>query len=64
MRDHTKLRGFELADEQAVLDYRMTTPFPREKLYGLNQVDKLKLKGCQDSSCFGLQPINLKGYQI
>jgi len=35
MRDHTKLRAFELADEIAVLVYRVTAGFPREELYGL-----------------------------
>jgi four helix bundle protein len=35
MRDHTKLRAFELADEVALLVYRLTTSFPREELYGL-----------------------------
>ncbi len=35
MRDHTKLRAFELADEVAVLVYRVTAEFPREELYGL-----------------------------
>ena len=35
MRDHTKLRAFELADKVAVLAYRLTTAFPREELYGL-----------------------------
>ena len=35
MRDHTKLRTFELADELALLVYRATTRFPREELYGL-----------------------------
>ncbi|MCD4716464.1 MAG: four helix bundle protein [Desulfobacterales bacterium] len=35
MRDHTKLRAFELADEVAVLIYRVTAKFPREELYGL-----------------------------
>jgi len=35
MRDHTKLRAFELADEVAVLVYQVTTGFPREELYGL-----------------------------
>ena len=35
MRDHMKLRAFELADEVAVLVYRMTAEFPREELYGL-----------------------------
>ena len=35
MRDHTKLRAFELADEIAVLVYRVTAEFPKEELYGL-----------------------------
>ncbi len=35
MRDHTKLRAFELADEVAVLIYRATRRFPREEMYGL-----------------------------
>ena len=35
MRDHKKLRAFELADEVAVLVYRVTAGFPREELYGL-----------------------------
>jgi four helix bundle protein len=35
MRDHTKLRAFELADEVAVSVYRMTAAFPKEELYGL-----------------------------
>jgi len=35
MRDHTKLRAFELADEVAVMIYRVTAKFPREEIYGL-----------------------------
>ncbi len=35
MRDHTKLRAFELADEVVLLVYRETRKFPREELYGL-----------------------------
>ncbi|MBW1644060.1 MAG: four helix bundle protein [Deltaproteobacteria bacterium] len=35
MRDHTKIRAFELADEVAVLIYRATAGFQREELYGL-----------------------------
>jgi four helix bundle protein len=35
MRDHTKLRAFELADEVAVFVYRVTAGFPRKELYGL-----------------------------
>jgi len=35
MRDHTKLRAFELADELAILIYRGTAKFPKEEMYGL-----------------------------
>jgi len=35
MRDHTKLRAFELADEVALLIYRATMEFPKEETYGL-----------------------------
>ncbi|MBW1671368.1 MAG: four helix bundle protein [Deltaproteobacteria bacterium] len=35
MRDHIKLRAFELADEVAVLVYRVTAGFPKEEMYGL-----------------------------
>ena len=35
MRDHTKLRAFELADEVALLIYEVTAGFPKEEVYGL-----------------------------
>jgi four helix bundle protein len=35
MRNHKRLRAFELADEVAVLVYRVTAKFPEEELYGL-----------------------------
>jgi four helix bundle protein len=35
MRDHTKLRAFELADEAVLLIYRTTREFPKEEVYGL-----------------------------
>jgi hypothetical protein len=35
MRDHAKLRAFELADEVVLLIYRVTRKFPKEEIYGL-----------------------------
>lgn len=35
MRDHTKLRAFELADEIALLTYKHTTDFPKHEQFGL-----------------------------
>ena len=35
MRDHTKLRAFQLADELALSIYRITRQFPKEELFGL-----------------------------
>lgn len=35
MRDHTKLRAFEVADEVAVLAYQVTAGFPKEERYAL-----------------------------
>ena len=35
MRDHTKLRAFELADELTMLIYQATRGFPRDETYGL-----------------------------
>ncbi len=35
MRDHTRLRAFEPADEIALLTYRETRNFPKDELYGL-----------------------------
>lgn len=35
MRDHTKLRAFELADALALAVYKATADFPREGMFGL-----------------------------
>jgi four helix bundle protein len=35
MRDHKKLRAFQLADELALAVYQLTTDFPKEEQYGL-----------------------------
>ena len=35
MRDHTKLRAFVLADDVAVMIYRVTKSFPKDEIYGL-----------------------------
>ena len=35
MRDHTKLRAFELADQLAISVYQATSSFPRAEMFGL-----------------------------
>jgi four helix bundle protein len=35
MRDHTKLRAYELADQLALAIYKETRFFPREEMFGL-----------------------------
>ena len=35
MRDHKKLRAFELADKVALLTYKFTTSFPKEEQFGI-----------------------------
>jgi four helix bundle protein len=35
MRDHTKLRAFELADQLAISVYQATSAFPRDEVFGL-----------------------------
>ena len=35
MRDHTKLRAFELADQVVIDVYQVTRNFPKEELFGL-----------------------------
>ena len=35
MRDHSKLKAFELADKLALLIYEKTRSFPKEEMFGL-----------------------------
>jgi four helix bundle protein len=35
MRDHIKLDAFHLADELAMMIYKVTKQFPKEEIYGL-----------------------------
>ena len=35
MRNHTKLRAFELADDLVIMIYQATKGFPKEEVYGL-----------------------------
>ena len=35
MRDHKKLRAFDVADQLAMLTYKQTTSLPRDEVFGL-----------------------------
>ena len=35
MRDHRRLKAFDIADEVALETYRLTKSFPKEEVYGL-----------------------------
>lgn len=35
MRDHTKLRAFELADDLVLKTYKETSQFPKQEMFGL-----------------------------
>jgi len=35
MRDYTKLRAFELADEVAIQIYKITKNFPKDEIFGI-----------------------------
>ncbi|MDD5706477.1 MAG: four helix bundle protein [Kiritimatiellae bacterium] len=35
MRDHTKLKAFQIADEIALMVYQVTRDFPKEEMYGM-----------------------------
>jgi len=46
MRDHTKLRAFELADELALAIYEATAGFPRHEQFGLTQQVRRAIVSC------------------
>ena len=49
MRDHTKLRAFELADQLALLIYQKTKDFPREEMFGLtSQMRRAAVSGASN----------------
>ncbi|HNX36177.1 MAG TPA: four helix bundle protein, partial [Kiritimatiellia bacterium] len=35
MREHSKLKAFEIADEIALMVYKLTQSFPKEEMFGL-----------------------------
>lgn len=61
MRDHKKLRAFELADQLAMLTYQQTGKLPKDELFGLvSQMRRAAVsiasnivEGCSRSSTVG-----------
>jgi four helix bundle protein len=71
MRDHNRLRAFELADEVVVLIYRMAIGFPKEEIYGLtSQVRRAAVsapsniveRSARESQCEYLRYLEIKLY--
>jgi four helix bundle protein len=64
MRDHTKLRAFELSDRLALSVYQATSSFPREEVFGLTSqlrpgavsIASNIVEGCARSSEAGYLP--------
>ncbi|HUU41489.1 MAG TPA: four helix bundle protein [Desulfatiglandales bacterium] len=54
MRDHTKLRAFELADEVVLLIYQATRKFPNEEIYRLTS--QIRKANAKNLTAFSLQP--------
>jgi four helix bundle protein len=49
MRDHTKLRAFELTDSLALAVYKHTKNFPREEMFGLtSQLRRAAVSGASN----------------
>ncbi len=48
MRDHKKLRAFELADQLAMVTYKQTAKLPKDELFGLvSQMRRADALGCR-----------------
>ena len=57
MRDHTKPRAFELADEAAVLIYRITKEFPKEEIYGLTSQMRRAVVSVASNTCLACRQV-------
>lgn len=62
MRDHKKLRAFELADKLALLIYRHTAEFPREEVFGLTSQMRRSAVSVASNIVEGSARSSLAGY--
>ena len=67
MRDHTKLRAFEIADGVVMEVYRVTLGFPKEELFGLtSQVRRAAMSIASNivEGCAGTPKLTICGFSI
>ena len=62
MRDHRKLRAFEVADGLAVSTYRATARFPRQEQFGLTQQMRRAAVSCVSNIVEGCARKSISDY--
>src|SRR5512133_2016090 len=62
MRDHNKLRAFVLADEVALLIYKLTRNFPKDELFALTSQMRRAGVSVPSNIVEGCARLNINGY--